>query len=1255
MEPGGHERRRLLPLPLANGNAAPPHDMSTEYSSSTLTSPSSEWTESTLSSDSWSSESIDITSDGGSDSTDFTPGEFVDYPRLPHLSSSSRPNSGSSDTLHSGGGPYVARITVTGPANHSFTSTSPVRERASRPRSEVVVAPLFREHDAPVQTYNCEVPFKHPKTARNEWSPNSPVADRKIHNGTARLVEPHEVPAPRKDNCKVPFKYAKTWEDERITSSAVRGSRSRDGTVGLVEKQVPERAVSAKCGSPLKFPTKRMSTTNSNCFFVSPANDRVSRHTIPPQVADGDAPTPQMNNGEAFVECGRKSSNDSSSSFTTEDRSSHHRSVSSTASSAVELEAPAWRKSKRSKQPTSCSVTSSSAGCRTNGRSAIVGDCGAVDHDGPGRRKNGRESGSKNDEEHHRNRNLSGKGRDVTHRRGSGGSNAIIKDAAFHRCSGPDAESSSKYPGDVLCSSAADNRVEAPRQGFDRADQKRTPVNQHVTGTETSERATEQDRWHQAKAAQMKRYCLDQLKLPSKSIPEVARRRRGKQRRMIAGEISGSPDSLLATKTGAQAAPREYASRHEYPLYSTTTTTRDSVPPPIIDDASKMSSGKTLCQQQSLITTRDNKHVSETLEGHRGRLWTDNSDRKRKVLERPSPEEDRSIRASVTARTDCSSASGRSNTVSRGGRLSVTITSNEPEPETHWAIDVGRMTLPSLEAECLRNVRPGNEKETYSGQIYGNDVINRKYIQARKNSASSDSDDDYNCGKSSCSSEGTVRGICEREYEETRSTRRKEYFRRCSKRTSSSSGHSCVDAAVQVEVEELERKDRDGSSCPPTSERDSGVKSLSADSEWTDTGHSPESESSYSKYFRRSGKDVWRASMALHSSHRKGSADVQSETSRTNSEQSTTTKTSRRRHRTAGHQEHLANTSQINNHREKTAEVVPIVFQTSQTSSVNWSNETEISAKEKLMTTMGKDDGRLGELSSETRNHNGNPRTSHGCRKTFEDQMSNVQIESAVGSLDSSLVDVVVQNGCRQELDRVANRIPSLGVDDTSDEQAKYEIHLAARDRSREIRQRGLDKTRDEDTFVITRNISNGPTRTCGQLPDFTQTNDVARNTHTLRSTPGSRHSISSSLDASPVGVVAERRVAKEQGMIDREDATPEVLETAGQRNMTDTSQLFDHHRCDNLQQGRQSSMEPANDFSSKSCQRAIAETCHRGASLTTTRKENFQQGDPDMTSTDNKPNRKLSSCPPDALLQHVSSPPERPTFFSRLFNRWPL
>lgn len=1226
--------------------------MSTEYSSSTLTSPSSEWTESTLSSDSWSSESIDITSDGGSDSTDFTPGEFVDYPRLPHPSSSSRPNSGSSDTIHAGGGPYVARITVTAPANHSFTSTSPVRERAGRPRSEVVVAPLLREQDAPVQTYNCEVPFKHPKTTRNEWSPNSPVTDRNINNGTAHLVEPYETSAPRKDNCKVPYKYAKTWEDERTTSSAVRGSMSRDGTVGLVEKRIPERAVSAKCGSPLKHPTKRMSTTNSNCFFVSPASDRVTRHTMPPQVADGDVPTCQMNNGEAFVKCGRKSNNDNSSSFTTEDRSSHHRSVSSTASSAVELEASVCRKSRRTKQPTSCSVTSSSGGCPTNSRSTIVGDSGVVGHDGPGRRKNGRESGSKNDEEHHRNRNLSGKGRDVTHRRGSGGSNAIIKDAAFHRCCAPDAESSSKYPGDVLCSSAADNRVEAPRQGFDRADQKRTPVNQHVTGTETSERAMEQDRWHQAKAAQMKRYCLEQLKLPSKSIPEVARRRRGKQRRMIAGEISGSPDRLLAMKSGAQAAPREYASRHEYPLYSTTTT-RDSVSPPITDDASKMSSGKTLCQQQSLINTRDNKYVSETLDGHRGRIWTDNSDRKRKVLEQPSPEEDRPIRASIAARTDCSSASGRANTVSRGGRLSVTITSNEPEPEIHWAINVGRMTLPSLEAECLRNVRPGNGKETYSGQIYDSDVINRKYIQARKNSASTDSDDDYNCWKSSSSSEATVRDIGERESEETRSTRRKEYFRRRYKRTSRSSGHSCVDAAVQVEVEELKRKDRYPSSCLPTSERDSGVKSLSADSDWTDTGYSPESESSSSKYFRRSGKDVWRASMALQSSHRKGSADVQSETSRTNSEQSTTTKTSRRRHRNAEHQEHLANTRLINNHREKTAEVLPIVdLQTSQTSSINWTNEAEITAKEKRMTTMGKDDGTLGEIFSGIRNHSGDPRTGHGCRKTVEDQMSNVQIESSVGLLDSSLVDVVVQNGCRQELDRVANRISSLGVDDTSEEQAKYEI---AKDRSGEIRQRGLDRTRVEGNSVITGNISNGPTGTCGQLPEFTQKNcDTARNTDSLRSTPGSHHSLSSSLDTSLVDVVAERRVAvaKEQGMVARKDATSEPLETAGQRNMTDTAQLSDHRRRDNLQQGRQSS----NDLSSKSCQRGIAETCHRETSLTTPRKENFHQGNTDdMTSTDHKPNRELSSCPPDALLQQVSSPPERPTFFSRLFNRWLL
>ena len=76
------------------------------------------------SADSWSSESIDIDMDNGSDTTDFTLCEFVDH--HPRRRIQRRSSSGSSGTLPAESGPHVTRIAVSPPTR---SPASPVRTR----------------------------------------------------------------------------------------------------------------------------------------------------------------------------------------------------------------------------------------------------------------------------------------------------------------------------------------------------------------------------------------------------------------------------------------------------------------------------------------------------------------------------------------------------------------------------------------------------------------------------------------------------------------------------------------------------------------------------------------------------------------------------------------------------------------------------------------------------------------------------------------------------------------------------------------------------------------------------------------------------------------------------------------------------------------------------------------------------------------------------------------------------------------------
>ena len=1440
MEPEKRGRRRL-PV-VTNEKGALPSDRSSEYSSSTLVlqgPPTSRCTDLTHSSDSWSSEIMDITNESGSDCTDFTPGEFSDYPRLTSLSSTSRPPSGSSDTLHAGGGPYVARINVTAPTNHNSSSSSPIRDRTNSHRSGRLMPKPAQDNDAPLRIINnCETAFKHRKTTKKDPSPTSPADDR---NRTVNLLDPLNASAHRKSYYKEPFRHPETRENDCSSTSTVRSNINHDGTVNMIVPLVQESDSSVKrkkCGSPSKHPP---TTSDRNCYFVSLAGDRdhrVNQQAMELQIAEYDITGSQNNDREVSSNHPRKTKNDNSLILPAGDHNNHQRTVHST---AADWKASARRKNKRSKHlprmMDGCSSNSSADSPRTNSRSTVVEDTAVVEYCGPVRRKHDEEIVSTNDGGHRR--KLSRKRGGVTRRRGSTGDDPVTSVSAFRRCNGPDVENTAECSEDVIMRSTAADNVELPSQAFRLTDQKAASVNRHgneTTRSRTSERSVEEDKCHKAKLAQMKQYCLEQLAAPSKSMLEVARRR-GKQQRKIATE---TPGSVHALKSVASAAPREYASRHQYPLPST--MNRDCSPPFNTDanDANGKSPeisviGKTKPQQRSSSSVRDDKIALQTLDRYKDRIVSENSERKREVLVRKSPEED--TMSHVTVRTDCSSTSGRVNTLSRAGRLSVTITDNEPEPEIQRTIKVGRMTLPSLEAEHLKISRREDEK-TYCGQLNvvlaDNYVTNRNCLQNHETSPSGNSFEYYNSRKSS-SSEGTVNGVSEDESEEETTNRMKENFRHPSKGTFivSSAGQQCVDVAVQVEVEELQRRDREPAKCQPTSDsviKSSRIQSLSAASERTSTGKSSESESSSSKeyfrrsgrssmvlprsrhkgstgiqsekntaisersaknysrmhrhsvaaidserqehlggtrlhdnyyetskeavpsetyrtpdtnlqdgveksrvegrhlkttakgeeakveelqcrsthpasrlsasqsdcvvndgrvqtlsadsaagkspdsessspkeYFRRSGIDVWRASMVLFRSSGKGSYHTQSENNRTNGERSTAKKPSRRRHRHSvaalgsEHQEHLRSTNPHNSLHPKTVEVVSI--ENFRTSDINWQSETgRYQEKEEYVKTTAEAEDNPAEFRRGTCNllQNGDVEADRRCQNNLEVQASTstaqMQSKPSAASLNSSLIDVVVYDGCQnEERGTATNRIPIAGATETPDKQAEYET--TGNNRTRGIQQQRLDEIRDRETSTIMTKITkddNEPPGTGNHvyIPEFPQNRNPETNSDTIQSSL-LHHSLSSPLDASLVDVVVEDGyLAKERKETTTKGATREVLETAGQWNTAEKAGSSDHHRCDNLRQTDPQRKKSEDNFSFKSGRNVVPETFRGETSLTNTLEENIEQSSPDMTSTNNRPYYGLPSSTRNSLHQ-VSSPPVIASFFTRIFNRW--
>ena len=1270
---GGKTEGRRLPLTC---DALPlPHDGASDYSSSTLASrgpQTSHRIEFTVSSDSWSSESISLPTGSGSDTTDFTPCEFSDHPRLPSTSSS-RPASGSSGgTLHATGpgGPYVARINVTASAESSTCCR----------RADTLVVPLDNDSDvAPERRRrnSHKVSLTLPKTShKKHCSSISPADDCNIY-----LVKPDDVN----------FKCPTMRENLSSSTSPIRSHINHDGVVQFVASLEPLRDAKRKySGSPSKHLPKHTSTTNSSCSFTSSKGDRMNRqHQMPSQITS--CVVPASHDPDVSLKHPRRPK--------TEDR---HRSVNST----TESEVCEQRKSRRDKQLTTDADnriwTAPDGDRQTSSRSTIVGDSTTEGYGRAVGRKDGRELVSINDAGYHQ--SLTGTRHEVVPYRASTG-DSITRDVAFRRPCGSRTSNTSKHFVDVTIRSSAVVHAKVPIQGFRRPKHKATSTVRPDTGTticRTSELAEEEDKHRKAdKLEKMKRFCLEQLALPSKSIPEMASRRRGKQQRKTTTRAPITQDSVHALKSGAglltasaapqeyaslarrvdkrslapasedrdnegtsniaratslsheHSSPREYASSRKHSSHSMTTRdclSRQRITTTVANENSLAISitDNTELREHSAIYLRGNTQDSQTLDRRKSRKSCDTSEHRRNGMVRPSLAED--TLSSAKARTNHSSASGPINTFNQSGRLSITITSNEPEPEMQRTIDVGRSTFRSLEQERVKNLQRRNGQKT-NVQLADGDVINRKFHEGEESSPSDDSDDDCNYRESS-SSEATVSGsVCrgESEDEETM-TRTRKHTRHPTGRNStmSTSGQRCVDAAIQVEVKELQPRSRDAANCPSTPESDRALRvgcfrTIAADSYRTANGKSPDCgtsstpESSSSKeHFRPSGKDVWKASRAIHKSGRKDSTDTQSESSRTTSQRSAEKKSSRRRHRhtvssfESEFRQHLASNSSRNGRCKKTAEAVPA--ETYRTSEVNRKNGmAKISGEERYM-ICGKDGSKSTELCGLL--PNGDLEDGHGCQKNLEEKTSTLLIQSSSSSLDSSLIDVVVHDGSKDP-DSTTNRTPNNEDMETTEKQTAYEP--TSSDRPEEIRQRGPDDIGADKTSVrTTTKTATEESKPRSQMAELAQNGDLSLNPEPLRAPD---RSVTSAFDASQADVVEQPK---------KHPATARVIEPADKSAWADTGELPNHHRCNGLLRTQPTSKKPLEDFPTRS--RQCGETSAVATIIMNFERRNLDMAD--TTSTDNKPNGDIPARCSNAVLQQERLPPERASFIGRLVNR---
>jgi len=560
--------------------------------------------------------------------------------------------------------------------------------------------------------------------------------------------------------------------------------------------------------SPLKHPpTKHPLTASDNRCSVSDESDGAGRHASESLVAENDSSRWQKNDYEVPVKHRRKLTNGSALKPIDTDR---QRYVSEMDSSNV---VPSSRR-----LPTAvvgCAVTSTAAYRRTDSEIADFGAYVTADRD---RRRNERDRMSKNGEG--RRRSLPRINRDVIQRRAST-DNAITRDEAFGRNCAPDAALNTANRL-VLGSPTANNAQQ------ESARSERTK-NSRIVGATLSRPSPDDERRHEAKLDQMKHYCLQQLSLPSKSMTEVTRRRRGKQQRKMAPEISdgvhtlksgvmlnaavappggygysiarrGSKCSILSSSenrdnevfsNGVRAACHEYSSPHQNASvdrrvlrHSSHSAVAGDRLRSLVNDAEETSENPLkifITERPTFSNVNGNVYASHTVDRSNGRIRA-----------RTSTEGD------TMSRTINSPVSNGVQTLSRAGRLSVTISNNNsPEPEIQRQMDAAHRTTGTD--------RRGQTGRTYSSAVLADrDVINRKYYRRRDSSPSVDSDD----GNKSSSSDVTISGECEGETdEEVVGDRTKQSVRHSAERTSTvfTSGPRGVDAAVQVEAKELDR------------------------------------------------------------------------------------------------------------------------------------------------------------------------------------------------------------------------------------------------------------------------------------------------------------------------------------------------------------------------------------------------------------------------------------------------------------------
>jgi len=417
-------------------------------------------------------------------------------------------------------------------------------------------------------------------------------------------------------------------------------------------------------------------------------------------------------------------------------------------------------------------------------------------------------------------------------------------------------------------------------------------------------------------------------------------------------------------------------------------------------------------------------------------------------------------------------------------------------------------------------------------------------------------------------------------------------------------------------------------SCATESSPDTGYAGTpSADSDRTaagPAGPSPCPDSS-KDYFRRSGKAVWRASMALHrTSNHKDSGVVDSADHAANSERSTAEKSrrlERPRKPTADctHEQHLHGTSHDN-------DVRPITFHTTDR---NRQHGKEIDAEERQVTAAEKDASKLDLRRTERRTDD--QTCVHELRAV---QRSTLRSQSAAAFDDSSLTDLAA-------LDDLSQLQPDNTVDTgataAADRQPADEA--AERNRSEKTCQHGSEQKTHSPVNITRDDNGRAATERC----DLCTSSQAA-----VPSLGPCQPGCSSAVDAPLIVDVDSRLHADRDVLAKHTSSDAEVLRTAD--HATGTAVQLPDERHDRT---RLALRQPTNGRSDNDRR----ETRGKNAPITATNGKSHRQDviNADMTShvTSPETSRGDSSRPNTALLHPLPTRPAIASFIARIL-RWP-